>query len=40
MRLEEIDWPLQQGVEDLRRTYGNETSAHAFPSLYIWKTDM
>ena len=40
MRLEEIDWPLQRRVEDLRRTYGSETSAHAFPSLYIWKADM
>ena len=40
MKLEAIDWSLQRCVEDLRRTYGNETSAHAFPSLYIWKTDM
>ena len=40
MKLEEIDWPLRACVEDLRRAYGNETSAHAFSSLYIWKADM
>lgn len=40
MRLEAIDWPLRQRVEDLRRACGNETSAHAFSSLYLWKAEM
>ena len=40
MKLEAIDWRSQQTVEDLRRTYGNETSAQAFASLYIWRSDM
>lgn len=40
MILEPIDWPLRQRVEALRRAYGNETSAHAFSSLYIWKMEM
>ena len=40
MKLETIDWPLEGCVESLRHTYGNETSAHAFPSLYLWKSEM
>ena len=40
MELEAIDWPLRQRVEALRRACGNETSAHAFQSLYIWKKEM
>ena len=40
MRLEAIDWPLRQHVEAMRRKYGNESSSHAFSSLYLWKTEM
>lgn len=40
MRLEAIDWPLRARVEDLRRACGNETSAHAFSSLHLWKAEM
>ena len=40
MELEGIDWAHKPLVEELRRTWGNETSAYAFPSLYIWRGEM
>ena len=40
MKLETIDWPLEGFVEAVRRSYGSETSAHAFRSLYLWKAEM
>ena len=40
MKLESIDWRLREPVEQIRRAYGSDTSAHAFSTLYLWKQEM
>ena len=40
MKLESIDWHLREPVEQIRRAYGSDTSAHAFSTLYLWKQEM